>query len=94
MALSEKQKSALTTIFNTLDRNDLDFIIQLHKNRFGAISANEAAQFTIGDTVSFTARGSIVEGIVERVNRKTIKVNCNRTHAKWSVSPSFLTKVA
>lgn len=94
MALSEKQKSALTTIFNTLDRNDLDFITQLHKNRSGAISANEAARFTIGDTVSFTARGSIVEGIVERVNRKTVKVDCNRTHAKWSVSPSFLTKVA
>ena len=92
MALTKTQKQKLTMLFANMDRSDLDLVVDLHNQANRFLTARAASKFTIGDTVQFTSGARLIEGIVEKVNRKTIKVS---THTqKWRVSPSLLTKVA
>ena len=62
--------------------------------------ANEQAtkQLYIGAHVKFTSskasgkgRG-IIEGIVTKINKKTVKLDC-KIHGKWTVSPNLLTLI-
>ena len=48
-------------------------------------------RFEPGDRVSFQSDGRTVEGIVVRVNRKTLSVRTKDTH--WNIHPRFLSKV-
>lgn len=48
-------------------------------------------RFEIGDRVSFQSDGRAVEGIVVRVNRKTLSVKTKDTH--WNIHPRFVTKL-
>ncbi len=48
-------------------------------------------RFEVGDRVSFQSEGKSVEGVVVRVNRKTLSVRTKETH--WNIHPRFLTKV-
>ena len=48
-------------------------------------------QFEVGDRVSFQSDGRAAEGIVVRVNRKTLSVVTGNTH--WRIPPRFLTKL-
>ena len=92
MALTKTQKQKLTMLFTNMDRDDLNLVADLHKQASRFVSALDASKFTVGDTVQFTSGSRLIEGIVEKVNRKTINVS---THTqKWRVSPSLLTKVA
>ena len=93
MALTKTQKQKLTMLFTDMDRADLNLVTDLHKQTSRFLAAREASKFTIGDTVRFTStRGRLIEGIVEKVNRKTI--NISTSTVSWRVSPSLLTKVA
>jgi len=93
MALTKTQKQKLTMLFTDMDRTDLNLVTDLHKQASRFLAAREASKFTIGDTVQFTStRGRLIEGIVEKVNRKTI--NISTSTVSWRVSPSLLTKVA
>ncbi len=47
-------------------------------------------QFEVGDRVSFQSDGRAVEGIVVRVNRKTVSVKTKDSH--WTIPPKFLTR--
>jgi hypothetical protein len=91
--LTHTEITRLRTLFLKMDRDDLDHVVELHKARSRNLITLTAMKFTVGDTVQFTStRGRLIEGIVEKVNRKTINVS---THTqKWRVSPSLLTKVA
>lgn len=91
MALTKTQKQKLTMLFTDMDRTDLNLVAQLHKQTSRAISTREASKFIIGDTVQFTSGARLIEGIVEKVNRKTINVSTPTQN--WRVSPSLLTKV-
>ena len=92
MALTKTQKQKLTMLFTDMDRTDLNLVAELHKQTSRAVSAREASKFIVGDTVQFTSGSRLIEGIVEKVNRKTINVS---THTQnWRVSPSLLSKVA
>ena len=58
--------------------------------------ANEQAtkKLYLGARVSFTSskgRG-IIEGIVTKINRKTVKLDCE-IHGRWTVSPNLLTLI-
>jgi len=48
-------------------------------------------RFEVGDRVSFQSDGRTVEGIVVRVNRKTLSVRTGDTH--WRIHPRFLTRM-
>jgi len=48
-------------------------------------------QFEVGDRVSFQSDGRAVEGIVVRVNRKTVSVKTRDSH--WTIPPKFLTRM-
>lgn len=48
-------------------------------------------RFEISDRVTFQNEGRPVEGIVVRVNQKTLSVKTNDTY--WRIHPRFLTKL-
>lgn len=89
--LTHTEIARLRALFLKMDRDDLDHVVELHKARSRNLITLSAMKFTVGDTVQFTSGARLIEGIVEKVNRKTINVS---THTqKWRVSPSLLTKV-
>ena len=56
------------------------------QNRFQQIS-----QFKMGDIVSFPRDGQKEEGLIIRINQKTVSV-MTVTYAKWILSPGLLIK--
>lgn len=48
-------------------------------------------RFEIGDRVSFQSEGRPVEGVVVRVNQKTLSIKTKDTY--WRIHPRFLTKL-
>lgn len=93
MALTKTQKQKLTMLFADMDRSDLNLVADLHKQASRFVSARAAAKFTVGDEVEFTSGSSLIRGIVEKVNVKTVNVSVEFGR-NWRVSPSLLTKVA
>ena len=49
-------------------------------------------KFEVGDRVTFQSDGRVVEGIVTRVNRKTLSVRTKDT--RWNIHPRFVAKVS
>ena len=49
-------------------------------------------RYEVGDKVTFQSDGRTVEGIVTRVNRKTLSVRTKDT--RWNIHPKFVTKVS
>ena len=49
-------------------------------------------KFEVGDRVTFKSDGRVVEGIVTRVNRKTLSIRTKDT--RWNIHPKFITKVS
>jgi len=92
--LTQNEMKSLYSLFAKMDREDLDHSVNLHNLRSRKITAESAAKFSIGDIVSFTAKNSVINATIEKINRKTVKVRDNETSLKWSVSPSFLTLVS
>lgn len=92
--LTPSERNTLEKLFSKMNNNDLDLVAALHRSRLSSLSAAVASQFYVGETVKFRDKvGQIVEGVVQKVNVKTIKVLVGGS-ARWSVSPSLLTKVA
>lgn len=92
--LTPSERNTLEKLFSKMNNNDLDLVAALHRSRLRALNAAVASQFYVGETVNFRNKvGQIVEGVVQKVNVKTIKVLVGGS-ARWSVSPSLLTKVA
>tara|TARA_R110000824_G_scaffold300713_1_gene488717 strand:+ start:82 stop:357 length:276 start_codon:yes stop_codon:yes gene_type:complete len=50
------------------------------------------AGFTRGAKVTFVHKGELMEGVVTRVNKKTVGVLCGK-HDEWKVTPSLLSIV-
>ncbi|MBP9698779.1 MAG: hypothetical protein KBD85_02060 [Elusimicrobia bacterium] len=46
----------------------------------------------VGDRVSFLSNGRAVEGIVTRVNHKSLSVKTK--DSRWTIHPQFLTKIS
>lgn len=77
-----------------LGEDDLLFLNQLIVERLKLISqarsTSQMAAFGIGDLVSFRSpNGHIIEGIVQRLNKKTVSVDTGDGH-RWNVAPSLL----
>lgn len=77
-----------------LNEDDLCFLNRLIVERLKLISQARAialmANFTKGDRVCFQAPdGQMIEGIVLRLNKKTISITTDDGH-RWNVSPGLL----
>lgn len=71
---------------------DLTVISNLLRDRYSYLQTRTARAFRMGDRVSWYSakRGGMkLFGIVQKVNKKTIKVRTNEG-VLWSVSPSLL----
>lgn len=51
----------------------------------------QISQFKIGDIVSFPHDGQKEEGIITRINQKSVSI-ITATYTKWVLSPGFLIK--
>lgn len=49
-------------------------------------------KFELGDRVTFQSDGRTIEGVVIRVNQKTLSVKTKES--RWNISPRCVTKVA
>lgn len=77
-----------------LDELTRDELIKLNKQIIGKIKeldAESTTSFNIGDKVKFrTKKGRVVEGTVNKVNKKTIDIMDDSVTMKWRVSASML----
>ena len=77
-----------------LSFHEMNAVYSLLKDRHGRIQIDTAADFHIGQRVSFmTKRGIRVEGAIDRINRKTIGLSNCTDGVGWRVSPSILSVV-
>jgi hypothetical protein len=77
-----------------LNEEDLLFLNRLIVERLNLIaqarSTSQMIRFTKGDRVGFQAPdGRMLEGIVLRLNKKTVSVNTDDGH-QWNVAPGLL----
>lgn len=86
-------QTAITAIRNCNTDEELRQIIDAVKLQRQFISVQNIRSVVIGDTVSFTARGRTVQGTVEKVNRKNVKVRETGTFTIWNVPASMLKQV-
>jgi len=96
--MKKLNQTVLKTIRNA-DSATLDAIIAEIRMRQRTIQQEIAVSFRKGDKVRFDAKNrGIIEGIIEKINQKTIKIKqtngANVISTTWSVSPSLLKKVA
>lgn len=84
--------TTLRTIMNA-DAATLSEIIQAVKLRQSSIQKELGSALSVGDRVTFNARGRIIKAKVTKVNRKTVALLEIPTLRNWKVSPSLLTKV-
>ncbi len=63
--------------------------------RLNYLAARETLEvskkFRVGDTVEFQSEESTIQGIVIRINRKTLSIRTKE--GQWNIPPQFLKKV-
>ncbi len=87
-------RSSAVYAINRMNEEDLLFLNRLIVERLKLISQARStslmASYTQGDRVGFqTADGRMLEGIVLRLNKKTISVATDDGH-QWNVAPGLL----
>lgn len=80
--------TTLKTI-RSADKATINALIKEIKARQSAIQNESAATFSVGQSVYFNAkRGELVKGVIQKINKQTIKVKAD--NVLWRVSPSLL----
>ncbi len=71
-------------------REDADSIYRAYKSALDMLDTKAAYSFRVGQKISFGTKSlrEPIEGIITKINKKTIKVHTSQ--GDWSVSPSFL----
>jgi hypothetical protein len=82
-----------------IERFSLEELIDLNKRvvrrieyLHGLKTRAHLDKFEEGDRVTFQSDGRTVEGIVTRVNRKTLSIRTKDT--RWNIHPHFVTKAS
>ena len=81
--------SLISQIFKISSNEEMRDVIQAVKLRQRELNSQAAFQFRVGQKVSFKGKGVTVNGLVTKVNTKTIHVKAE-TGSNWRVSPSLL----
>jgi hypothetical protein len=87
--LSESLRNELRNVKTMDDLHEVYAFLKGVQTRIMTISAQK---FMAGDAIEFTYKGKKVQGIVTKVNQKTIKV-LSTDKVKWSISPNLLKKL-
>ena len=81
-----------------IEKLSLDELLELNKRIVRRIdylhslkTRAHLARFEAGDRVTFQSEGRMVEGVVVRVNQKTLSIKTKDTY--WRIHPRFLTKL-
>ncbi len=71
-----------------------DEMRQIYKAAHDAVSASAMFSFVPGDKVEFNGRhGQVLQGVVEKLNRKRVSVTVDGFHRGWLVPATMLRKV-
>lgn len=82
---------ALLDMKNTFTSAELDQINNALKERYNSVAYHTARTFKIGDQVHFSTRaGLVVNGVIRKINAKTVQVYSSTTNVNWKVSPGLL----
>jgi len=92
---NEMTKSEMNKAVKAMTNAELNKLSDSIRTRREALMLEVVGDLKIGATVTFTGRGVKVKGIVEKVNRKTVKVRQKGTPSDcvWTVTPTLLTVV-
>lgn len=71
-----------------LTKDEVREIYQLYKNAHDVLSRMETVKYYPGMKAKFMARGSMREGIITKVNQKSISIKTDI--GVWRVSPSLI----
>jgi hypothetical protein len=82
-------QTAIQAIRNCTTNDELNQIVEALKLQRQFISVQAVRSFRVGDTVEFTARGRVIRGTVDKVNRKNIKVR-EAGYGVWNVPAAML----
>lgn len=86
--------SQLLRLIREIDNyDDLKEVYAAAAAQRDAIERMKVATVSVGDEVTFLARGQIVRGRIKKVNRKTVLVEGRNTPTVWKVPAAMLTKV-
>lgn len=89
MALTAKQTEKLIALINKMDDDDLNTSASIFNARRRQLQAEIATSFSVGQKVTFvSSKRGPVNGIISKINRKTIQVKAGTVN--WKVSPSLL----
>ncbi len=66
-------------------------VVRRVKYLYGLKTRAHLDRFEAGDKVSFQSDGRMVEGLVVRVNSKTLSIRTKDSH--WNIHPRFVTKL-
>ena len=92
--LTKAELNKMAQLMAKMEKQDFGIVAQMYKDAQRGFQKSVAQTFAVGDKVTFNAKGRVVEAIVLKVNRKTIKVKETQgVDFRWSVSPSLLKKV-
>jgi len=85
--------SEITKGINTVDNfNDLKAINKVLSNRWSALQKDMQSEFAVGDRVTLTHRGRVIEGTVTKLLVKNITVESD--YGTFRCSPNILTKIS
>ena len=94
--MSSQIPKQITATINTLNENQLHTLHQIIVSRLKLMHSARAMyamkDFNILDRVYFDQNGKRIEGIITRLNQKTITVTTD-DKGHWNVSPGLLTKI-
>jgi len=79
-------------LWNIKNKDEIHELWNILKGRSRQLEEQLTYAFNVGNKVYFNNKGIKTEGIIEKVNRKSISVKVGE-FAHWNVSPSLLTKV-
>ncbi len=82
--------SNVVTQVHSMDTDDLNTLIDAIKLRRTRLARLSAGSLCVGDRVSFQGRAGHVQGVVQKINRKTVVVD-SAQHGRWKVTASMLT---
>lgn len=92
--LTQSELNRMAILMAKMEGSDFNAVASMYKQAQSLRQKMEAAVFTVGDTVKFTAKGRVREAVVTKVNRKTVAVKETQgLKFQWKVSPSLLKKV-
>jgi hypothetical protein len=88
----------LKEAFATVTVDDISDVYQMWENKINQLQMKAVLNFEIGDKAYFIAKynkrykNQRIEGIITKINRKTISIKANLNSLVWKVSPDLVKK--